>query len=163
MPYQPTVTASRHQSQTRVVRRYRTCAEALSAAAELETLAEDEVSHLREQGREAEADRRADAWNREIARALGEAEALRQDIADNSQTRIAATGQRTLPGPLHLSARSPSRLLATTAVALVATVALARVIDALAPELLTAALITAALSFLSRSTRSTRKRSRHGC
>jgi hypothetical protein len=147
---------------SRVARRYRTCAEALRAVSELETLAEDEVSHLRDQGREAEADRHADAWGREIARALGEAEALRKDVADKSQTRIAATHQRTLPGPLRISERSPSRLLATAAVALVVTVALARVVDVLAPELLTAALITAALSFLSRSTDSSRRRSRHG-
>ena len=143
---------------SRVARRYRTCAEALRAASELETLAEDEVSHLREQGREADADRRADAWNREIARALGEAEALRQDVADKPQTRIAAT----VPRPLRMSARSPSRLFATAAVALVATVALARVIEAFAPDLLTAALVTAALSLLSRSKRSSRRRSRHG-
>jgi hypothetical protein len=147
---------------SRVARRYHTCAEALRAATELETLAEVEVSHLRDRGREAEADRRADAWNREIARALGEAEALRQDVAaDMSQTRIAATGQRMFPGPLQRAARSPSRLLATAAVALVVAVALARVIEALAPELLIAALIAAALSFLSRPTRSSR-RSRHG-
>jgi hypothetical protein len=146
---------------SRVTRRYRTCAEALQAASEIETLAEDEVSHLRNEGREAEADRCADAWSREIARALGEAEALRQDVADESQTRIAATGQRTLACPRMLG-HSPSRLLAAGAVALVAAVALARVIDALAPELLTAALITAALSFLLRPTRSGRRRSRHG-
>ena len=146
---------------SRVARRYRTCAEALRAASELETLAEDEVSHLRDQGREAEADRRADAWSREIARALGEAEALRQDVADKPQTRIAAAGQRTLPGLMRLSGRSPSRVLATAAVALAAMVALARVIEALAPELLTSALIAAALSCLLRSTPS-RRRSRHG-
>jgi hypothetical protein len=147
---------------SRVARRYRTCAEALRAAAELETLAEDEVSHLRDQGREAEADRRADAWSREIARALGEAEALRQDVADNLQRRIAAASRRTLPDLLRRSARSPSRVLAAAAVALVTTVALARAIEALAPELLTAALVTAGLSLLFRSTRSSRRRSRHG-
>jgi len=145
---------------SRVARRYRTCAEALRAASELETLAEDEVSHLRDQGREAEADRRADAWSREIAWALGEADALRRDVAAKSQTPIAATRPPTLPG--RLRARSPSRLLATAAVALVAAVALARVVDALAPELLATALITAALSYLLRSARPRRRRSGHG-
>jgi hypothetical protein len=163
MPDQRTALSSaRTPRRPRVARRYRTCAEALRAVSELEQLAEDEVSHLREQGREAEADRRADAWNREIARALGEAEGLRQDVADTPQTRITATGQRTLPGPLRMSAQSPSRLLANAAVALIAAVVAAQVIEALQPELLTAALITASLSFLLRSRRSRRRRTRHG-
>jgi hypothetical protein len=161
MPKQRTAPRS---ARPRVARRYRTCAEALRAASELETLAEDEISHLRAEGREAEADRCADAWSREIARALGEAEALRQGVADEAQTRIAATRPRTLPGPLRLSARSPSSTFAAAAVALVVTVALARLIDTLAPELLTTALVTAALSFLLRSMRSAPapRRRRHG-
>jgi len=82
MPNQRTAPRS---ARPRVARRYRTCAEALRAASELEALAEDEVSYLREQGREPEADRRADAWNREIARALGEAQALTQAIGTEPQ------------------------------------------------------------------------------
>jgi hypothetical protein len=65
----------------RPARRYATCAEALQAIHDLETLAEDEVSWLRTQGREAEADRRADAWAREVRRAAGEAAALREALA----------------------------------------------------------------------------------
>jgi hypothetical protein len=53
----------------------------MRAARELQLLAEDEVSYLRSQGREAEADRRSDAWQREINRALGEAAALREALA----------------------------------------------------------------------------------
>ena len=61
----------------RPVRRYATCAEAMQAVRELEMLAEDEVSWLRSRGLEAQADRRADVWQREVNRALGEAAALR--------------------------------------------------------------------------------------
>jgi hypothetical protein len=126
-------------------------------------LAEVEVSHLRDQGRDAEADRRADAWSREIARALGEAEALRQVLEDKPRASIAGSSRRTPSGPLRLWGRSPSRVLAGAALGLVGAVALAQVIAMLAQELVTAALIAAALSFLFRSKRSGRERSRNGC
>ena len=91
----------------RPARRYRTCTEALAAVRELELLAEDEVSWLRSRGLEAEADRQADAWRREINRALGEAEALRQARppsprpgVNRSPMRERATGQPQLPARL---------------------------------------------------------------
>jgi hypothetical protein len=134
----------------------------LQAVSDLEALAEDEVSYLREQGREAEADRRADAWNREIARALGEAEALRQAVADTPKASPSQRRPLKIDQIQRLSKGSPSRALAVTAFGLVATVAQAWVIEKLTPELLAAAAIAGALSMLCRAKRSSRKRSRHG-
>jgi hypothetical protein len=73
------------------------------AVEQLEALADDEVSHLRQIGREAEADRRADLWQREINRALGEAAALRQSP---TPTRLRAT-TRTSVGATAVQQRSP--------------------------------------------------------
>ena len=154
---------SRHPGRTRqrVARRYRTCAEALQAAQELEALAEDEISDLRERGREAEADRRADAWNREIARALGEAEALRAAAAD---IRGARTRRRPIiPGYARLCRRNPSQAVAIAAVALLAIVALAHLIEALTPELLTVAVLAFAFAGCTHAThRRPSRRRRHG-
>jgi hypothetical protein len=131
-------------SRPRVVRRYRTCAEALQAVYALEALAEDEVSYLREQGREAEADRRADAWSREIARALGEAEALRRALETDPEESSCGQPSK-LGGYLTLWARRPARGLALTAAFLVVLVGAARLVEAITPELLTVA--TVALLF----------------
>jgi hypothetical protein len=163
MPHQRTTRlATSTSDRPRVARRYRTCAEALRAVAELELLAEDDVSHLREQGREAAADRRADAWNREIARALGEAEALRRAITNHVQAPPIRPGLAQTDLICRLEDSSPSRKLATLAVALVATVAFAWVIERLAPELLAAAAVTGTLSMLCRTKRPSRRRSDHG-
>jgi hypothetical protein len=99
------------------------------------------VSHLRDQGREAEADRRADAWNREIARALGEAEALRRTTAATRENLPRPERHELASGYLALLIRRPAQALTLTAAALFAFVATARLIDAVTPELLTTALV----------------------
>lgn len=139
MPNQLTDSTRRSSGRPRVARRYRTCAEAFHAAAELELFADAEISHLRDCGREAEADRRADAWNREIARARGEAETLSQAVkADESRSAAPAEmrSQSVPAGYLSLWRRSPAGGLAVSALALAGLVGVARLIDRLAPELL---------------------------
>jgi hypothetical protein len=153
------------RTSSRVARRYRTCAEALRAVAELELLAEDEVSHLRELGREAEADQRADAWNREIARALGEAEALRLAVANRRQA-VALTSTRPRQSTARryagLWGRSPVRALAATTIALLGIVGLAHLIDAFAPEFLTLGVLVLALTRLAEAGDRRRRRRRNG-
>jgi hypothetical protein len=81
MQTQGNAPAERDLPAQRPARRYATCAEAMQAVDELALLADDEVTWLRDRGREAEADRRRDAWQREINRALGEAKALQEAVA----------------------------------------------------------------------------------
>jgi hypothetical protein len=120
----------------RVIRRYRTCAEALQAASELEALAEDEISDLRERGLEAEADRRADAWNREIARALGEAEALRAATRADVPNSASSPRRPVWNRWLHRFRRRPALALGGVAAVLVALVGAAWLIESVTPELL---------------------------
>jgi hypothetical protein len=121
----------------------------MHAACELELLADDELSYLRSQGRETEADRRADAWQREINRALGEAAALR-DAVDRPPSgtapspmagRVAARRRNPQPAriaALELIGRSIARgfsraPLLTSLSLLLALWAFASVLRALAP------------------------------
>ncbi len=56
--------------------RFKTAAEAREEAERMEALRDDEVSSLREAGREGAADAAADRWNEEIRRVLGHARRL---------------------------------------------------------------------------------------
>jgi hypothetical protein len=145
----------------RAVRHYRTSAEALRAAGELEALAEDEVSELRRQGLEARADVRADAWSRQIAIALGEAEALKQTVSRDHLQRFTKTAAKQ-DTRIAFWSRSPASLLALSGLSLVGLVALARLIDHLSPELLSLAATLFALAFLCKSNGAGRRRRRHG-
>jgi hypothetical protein len=87
---------------------------------------------------------------------------LLRAVADPPQAPPAGRTEPTIDWRLRLSACSPSRALALIAASLLGIVALAQVVERLAPQLLAAALIAATLSFLCRTKRCSRRRSRHG-
>ena len=125
--------------------------------AELEALAEDEISALRGQGREAEADRRADAWNREIARALGEANALQASTNGHSPVATSTPPGSTVRRYRRLWQRRPALALTLASAALFCLVVVARLIDAIAHELLAVSALALLLAAFVHRTRPQRR------